>query len=87
MIVGMAILIHFISLISAAKKKKEKKDEKELKKKLFTVLFPVIFSIAVPSVQGLMESDYVNAKICYSTDLIISKFKVTSFLVTSYDGE
>ena len=47
----------------------------------------MIFSIAVPSVQGLRESDYVNAEICYSTDLIISKFKVTSFLVTSYDKE
>lgn len=39
------------------------------------------------SVKGLMESDYVNAKNFYSTDLIISKFKVTSILVTSYDSE
>jgi len=82
----MAILIHFISLTATGKKKRKKK--KNLNK-LFTILFTVFFVavVAVPSVEGLMKSDYVNAEICYSTDLFISKFKVTSFLVASYDGE
>lgn len=46
----------------AAKGKKKKKD-KELKKNSSKRFFQWFFSIAVSSVQGLMKTDCVNAKL------------------------